>query len=43
MIERLLDLPGGVEGLRAKGRVTREDYDAVVQPFWMMREARDAV
>jgi len=33
MIERLLDLPGGVEGLRAKGRVTREDYDAVVQPI----------
>lgn len=33
MIERLIDLPGGVEGLRAKGRVTREDYDRVVQPI----------
>lgn len=38
MIERLTDLPAGVEGLRAKGKVTREDYEGVVQP--VLDEAR---
>lgn len=38
MIERLSDLPAGVDGLRAKGTVTREDYDSVVQP--LLDEAR---
>ena len=38
MLERLTDLPSGVDGLRAKGKVTREDYDSVFQP--MMDDAR---
>jgi hypothetical protein len=33
MIERLQDLPAGVDGLRAKGKVTREDYETVLQPI----------
>lgn len=32
MIERLRDLPAGIDGLRAKGKVTGEDYETVVQP-----------
>jgi len=38
MIERLTDLPAGIDGLRAKGKITREDYDSVVQP--LLDEAR---
>jgi hypothetical protein len=38
MIERLSDLPPGIEGLRALGKVTREDYERVVQP--LLDEAR---
>jgi hypothetical protein len=38
MIERLHDLPAGVDGLRAKGKVTREDYERVLQPI--LEEAR---
>lgn len=38
MIERLTDLPPGVDGLRARGKVTREDYERVVRP--MLDEAR---
>lgn len=33
MIERLTDLPPGVEGLRARGKITREDYERVLQPI----------
>lgn len=33
MIERLTDLPAGFDGLRAKGKITREDYDSVLQPL----------
>ncbi len=33
MIDRLLDLPPGVEGLRARGTVTREDYERVLEPI----------
>jgi hypothetical protein len=33
MIDRLRDLPAGIDGLRAKGRITREDYETVVQPI----------
>ena len=33
MIELLTDLPAGVDGLRAVGEVTREDYDRTVQPL----------
>jgi hypothetical protein len=38
MIERLRDLPAGVDGLRASGKVTREDYEEVVRP--LLEEAR---
>jgi hypothetical protein len=38
MIERVTDLPAGVEGLRATGTVTREDYEHVVVP--LLEEAR---
>lgn len=38
MIERLTDLPAGVDGLRAKGKITREDYDCVLQR--LLDEAR---
>lgn len=31
MLERVTGLPGGVDGLRAKGKITREDYDLVLQ------------
>jgi hypothetical protein len=33
MIERLKDLPGNVEGVRARGKVTKEDYEQVLQPI----------
>jgi hypothetical protein len=39
MIERLTDLPSDVEGFRATGKVTREDYEHVVRP--VLDEARD--
>jgi SpoIIAA-like len=38
MIERLRDLPAGVDGLRAMGKVTKEDYDTVLLP--LLEEAR---
>jgi hypothetical protein len=38
MIERLTDLPAGVDGVRAAGTITREDYEHVVQPI--LEEAR---
>jgi hypothetical protein len=38
MIERLKDLPSGVDGLRASGKVTREDYEGVVRP--LLEDAR---
>jgi len=34
MIERLHDLPAGVEGVSAKGRVTAHDYRATVWPIF---------
>lgn len=33
MIEVIRGLPSGIDGMRAGGLVTREDYDAVVLPF----------
>ena len=33
MLETLKDLPGGVDGLRATGTVSKEDYDAVFRPL----------
>jgi hypothetical protein len=33
MLERLQDLPAGVYGVRASGKVSKEDYDRVVVPL----------
>jgi hypothetical protein len=38
MIEVLRDLPAGIDGLRAKGKITKEDYDTVLEP--VLDEAR---
>ena len=38
MIERLKDLPADVDGFRARGKVTREDYEHAVRP--VLDEAR---
>ncbi|MEO8499814.1 MAG: STAS/SEC14 domain-containing protein [Vicinamibacteria bacterium] len=40
MLEKLEDLPKGIEGVKAVGKVTREDYLGVFEP--MMDEARGA-
>jgi hypothetical protein len=32
MLERLNDLPHGLDGLNAIGRVSREDYERVFEP-----------
>jgi hypothetical protein len=33
MLERLQDLPGGIDGVKAVGRVSREDYERVFEPL----------
>jgi hypothetical protein len=33
MIERIDDVPAGIDALRAVGKITKEDYDAVVIPL----------
>lgn len=33
MIEKLEDVPAGIDGLHAEGRITREDYDLAVRPL----------
>ncbi len=33
MLERLQDLPSGIEGVKAVGRVSREDYERVFDPL----------
>jgi hypothetical protein len=38
MIDRLNDMPPGVDGLRARGTVTRDDYQQVIEP--VLEEAR---
>ena len=38
MLERLENMPTGVDGIRAAGTITREDYDLVVEPI--LEEAR---
>jgi hypothetical protein len=38
MLERVKDLPAGVTGLRASGKVSSEDYERVVRP--LLEEAR---
>jgi hypothetical protein len=32
MIERIEDLPAGVVGLRASGKLTKDDYESVLEP-----------
>ncbi len=38
MLERLKGLPPGIEGVKASGKVSKEDYDQVLEP--MLNEAR---
>ena len=33
MIEKIPDLPAGIDGVRSSGKLTREDYDAVIVPL----------
>ncbi len=33
MLERVQDLPGGIDGVKAVGRVSREDYERVFEPL----------
>jgi hypothetical protein len=33
MLERLTALPNGVDGVRARGRITKQDYDSVIRPL----------
>jgi hypothetical protein len=33
MLERVLDLPAGIYGIRATGKVSKEDYDRVLAPL----------
>jgi hypothetical protein len=40
MLERLHDLPPGIDGIRAKGKITSGDYERVVKP--LLEEARAA-
>ncbi|MEO8802308.1 MAG: STAS/SEC14 domain-containing protein [Rudaea sp.] len=40
MLERLLNLPAGIEGLKAVGKVTKEDYESVFEP--LLDDARRA-
>lgn len=38
MLEKLTDLPAGIEGLKAVGKVSKDDYEKVLEP--MLDEAR---
>jgi hypothetical protein len=38
MLERLKDLPRGIEGVRAVGKISKEDYEQIVEP--LLDEAR---
>ena len=40
MIERMDDMPAGVIGLRASGKLTRDDYREVLEPA--LKEATDS-
>jgi stage II sporulation SpoAA-like protein len=40
MIERMADVPAGVIGLRASGKLTRDDYRDVLEPA--LKEATDS-
>jgi len=40
MIERMDDVPAGVIGIRASGKLTKDDYESVLEPA--LKEAIDA-
>jgi SpoIIAA-like len=40
MIERMDDLPAGVVGLRASGKLSKDDYESVLEPA--LKEATDS-
>jgi hypothetical protein len=40
MVERMDDMPQGVVGLRASGKLTKEDYTGVLEPA--LKEAMDS-
>lgn len=40
MLERLADLPAGIDGVKAVGRISKEDYERVFEP--LLDEARRA-
>jgi hypothetical protein len=40
MIERIDDVPAGVIGLRASGKLTKEEYESVLEPA--LREATES-
>ena len=40
MVERMNDVPAGVIGLRASGKLTKEDYTEVLEPA--LKEAMDS-
>ena len=33
MLEKLRDMPSGIDGVRAVGRLSKEDYDEVMEPL----------
>lgn len=38
MLEKIVDLPPGIQGLKATGKITKEDYEGVFEP--LVDEAR---
>ena len=40
MIERIDDVPAGVIGIRASGKLTKDDYESVLEPA--LKEAVDS-
>ena len=41
MLERIANLPPGIDGIRARGQVRREDYQEIVLP--LLEAARNVV
>ena len=41
MVERMDDVPAGVIGLRASGKLTKEDYTDVLEPALRRRWTRE--
>jgi SpoIIAA-like len=40
MIERIEDVPAGIIGIRASGKLTKDDYESVLEPA--LKEAADS-